>query len=159
MNDAQLSSRLSTFKGMAASEFIVHRKPMLLLDKLVDIEAEFAACEWQVQTQSAFLLPKLGVPTYIGIEFMAQCIAVHAGALERLDQFPPAIGLLLGTRSFSTSQAYFKLNQNYRVECNTQIRNDDGMGSFDCRILSNNTIISEARLSVLQMPRGTSING
>jgi predicted hotdog family 3-hydroxylacyl-ACP dehydratase len=158
LSTAKLSSQLKRLKGMLASEFIVHRKPMLLLDELVDIEAEFAACEWQVGNDSAFLEGNLGVPAYIGIEFMAQCIAVHAGAIERVEGSPPAIGLLLGTRRFRSAEQYFKLHDTYRVECKMQIRNDDGMGSFDCRILSDNKTIIEARLSVLQLPRGTSLN-
>ncbi len=158
MSDAQMSQQLKPFKGLPAGEFVVHQKPMLLLDQLVGIEAEFAACEWQVNKDSAFLTPTQGVPTYIGIEFMAQCIAVHAGAIERSEGFPPAIGFLLGTRKFHTNQQYFQMHHYYRVECRTLIRTDDGMGSFDCSIVSNNEIIIEARLSVLQLPRGTSLN-
>jgi predicted hotdog family 3-hydroxylacyl-ACP dehydratase len=38
--------QLQPFAGMPASEFLIHRKPMLLLDKLVSIGSEFAVCEW-----------------------------------------------------------------------------------------------------------------
>ncbi|MDX1718325.1 MAG: TSUP family transporter, partial [Anderseniella sp.] len=43
------------------------------------------------------------IPAYIGIETMAQCIAVHAGARARVRGFGPPLGFLLGTRLFSSS--------------------------------------------------------
>ncbi len=159
MRKDNFSQRLGSLAGLPASEFLLHRKPALLLDTLVTIDPESAVCEWQVQDDDAFLVARLGVPAYIGVEYMAQCIAVLAGARERVDGFPPALGLLLGTRHYQSEVRYFEYGGRYQVSCKILICNSDGMGSFDCCILSKKHVIVRARLSVLQMPRGTSLNG
>lgn len=156
--ETELSRQLTQLAGMPAAEFVLHRKPMLLLDQLVDIGPEYAICEWHVQDNDEFLLENLGVPSYIGVEYMAQCIAIHAGALERVSGYPPALGLLLGTRHYQASVRYFEAGVTYRVECRELVRTLVGMGSFDCRILLNGRAVAQARLAVLQQPRGTSVH-
>ena len=158
MIETELSRQLAQLTGMPAAEFVLHREPMLLLDHLVDIGTEYAICEWCVREDSALLVLNIGVPSYLGVEYMAQCIAVHAGALERVGGLPPALGLLLGTRHYQAKVRYFDLGVTYRVECKELMRTMVGMGSFDCRISLNGHTVAEARLAVLQQPRGTSLD-
>ena len=54
-----------------------------------------------------YFVPGLGVPVWVGIELMAQAIAAHAGLGARREQKPPRAGMLLGTRRFEASAAYF----------------------------------------------------
>ena len=158
MTDTEFSRRLKLLAGTPVSKFVLHREPMLLLDELVDLGPEFAICAWKVRAGNKFMVPGRGVPAYLGIEYMAQCIAIHDGARERVDGFPPPIGLLLGTRQYKAEERYFDIGARYFVECNEQVRNPDGMGSFDCRIYMNSQTIVNARLAVLQKPRRTSGN-
>ena len=65
--------------GMPITEFLMHRDSMLLLDELVACEGDSTACEWRVEPDDSFVEPGEGVPAYVGVEFMAQCVAVHAG--------------------------------------------------------------------------------
>jgi predicted hotdog family 3-hydroxylacyl-ACP dehydratase len=150
MTEAELSKQLNQLAGMPAAEFVLHREPMLLLDQLVRIGPEFASCEWLVREENVCLVPNVGVPAYIGVEYMAQCVAVHAGARERICGFPPPLGLLLGTRHYKARIQYFDVGTNYSVECDELARSMEGMGSFDCRILLNGQTIVEGRLVVLQ---------
>ena len=158
MIEAELSRQLDQLVGMSAAEFVLHRKPLLLLDQLVSIGPEFVICEWRTQEDNVFLVKNRGVPSYIGVEYMAQCIAVHAGALERVFGFPPPLGFLLGTRHYKAEVPYFEAGVTYRVECKELIRTMKGMGSFDCQIFLNGQTIAKARLAVLQQPRGTSLD-
>ena len=150
--------KLDELIGLPASEFVVHRKPMLLLDQLVRIKPESAVCEWRVREDDVFLQAGLGVPAYTGIEYMAQCIAVHGGACEHVLGFPPSQGFLLGTRNYSSSVPYFVLGATYQVKCKRLISNPDGMSSFHCAISTDNQVIVEARISVLQKSIGASFN-
>jgi predicted hotdog family 3-hydroxylacyl-ACP dehydratase len=159
MTEAELSKQLKQLAGMPAAEFVLHRKPMLLLDQLVNIGPDFAICEWRVRQENAFLAPNVGVPAYIGVEYMAQCIAVHAGARERICGFPPPLGLLLGTRHYRAEVGYFDEGVTYSVECRELVRSMEGMGSFDCSILLNGRIIVEGRLAVLQKQRRKESDG
>jgi predicted hotdog family 3-hydroxylacyl-ACP dehydratase len=153
MTKAELSKQLNQLAGMPAAEFVLHREPMLLLDQLVRIGPKFASCEWLVREENEFLVPNAGVPAYIGVEYMAQCVAVHAGARERVCGFPPPLGLLLGTRHYIARVRYFDVGVTYSVECNELVRSMEGMGSFDCSILLNGQSIVEGRLAVLQKRR------
>jgi predicted hotdog family 3-hydroxylacyl-ACP dehydratase len=159
MTDIHSSETLGRMVELPVSEFVLHRDSMLLLDRLLEIEIDRAVCEWRVSADDGFFLAGKGVPSYVGIEHMAQCIAIHAGALERAEGFPPPLGLLLGTRLYRASERYFEEGETYRVECKKLIGNFDGMGSFDCSISTGNRVIVQARLSVLQKPRGEYTHG
>jgi predicted hotdog family 3-hydroxylacyl-ACP dehydratase len=122
---------------------------MLLLDTVVDIGADFAVCEWRAGP-SAFLDPIDGVPAYTGIEIMAQCIAVLAGARARSLGLEPPMGLLLGTRRFESSIGYFEPGRTYLARCDALFRDMQGMSSFACELLDGDRRIASARLAVLE---------
>jgi predicted hotdog family 3-hydroxylacyl-ACP dehydratase len=147
------SAELQQFAGMPASEFVLHREPMLFLDRLVDIGEDFATCEWRVSENFGFLVPGLGVPAYAGVEYMAQCIAVHAGARARVRGLVPPHGFLLGTRRYKCAVSYFEVGASYRTTCQEHVRDTQGLGSFACRILLDGSSIAEANLAVLERPQ------
>jgi predicted hotdog family 3-hydroxylacyl-ACP dehydratase len=159
VTEAELLKQLNQLSGLPAAEFVLHREPMLLLDRLVFAKPDVAVCEWIVREGNEFLTPGIGVPVYTGVEYMAQCIAVHAGALERIRGLSPLRGLLLGTRHYLARVQYFELGVAYRVECQELAQTEDGLGSYACRILLNDQIIAEARLAVLQDQRENKQNG
>ena len=154
MSDTQQNADLAALSGMAAREFLQHREPMLLLDRLVEAQDDYTICEWDVLAGRPFVRPPLGIPSYTGVEFMAQCVAVHAGARARLDGFGPPLGFLLGTRHFRSTVSYFDIGETGRVICRELIRDLNGMGSYDCSILFQDHAVAEARLSVLEKERG-----
>ena len=152
MNEAELTAALRTMIGMPASEFLLHRKPMLLLDRLTDIGFDYASCEWTMG-ESAFARPDGRVPAYTGIEHMAQCVAVHAGARARVRGFGPPLGFLLGTRHFKTSISTFAPGATYVASCKELVRDSQGMGSFACELHMNDEKIASANLAVLEHPQ------
>lgn len=152
MNDAELTRALRAFIGLPAADFILHREPMLLLDTLVDIGADFARCEWKAGA-SPFVGVRPGTPMYIGIETMAQCIAVHAGARARVQGLGPPLGFLLGTRHFRCSAPYFEPDRTYVAECRELVRDSQGMGSFACSVQLDGECMASANLAVLEQPQ------
>jgi predicted hotdog family 3-hydroxylacyl-ACP dehydratase len=152
VNHSELTSALREFIGLPAADFVLHRDPMLLLDTLVDIGAEFARCEWKTGA-SPFAGADSGIPMYIGIETMAQCIAVHAGARARVRGLGPPLGFLLGTRHFRCSAPHFLPGRNYVVECQELVRDSQGMGSFACSIQLDGECMASANLAVLEQPQ------
>lgn len=158
MAKTDLHAELQKLVGMPAATFVLHRDPMLFLDRLVDIGAEFATCEWRIREDFEFVMPGLGVPSYTGIEYMAQCIAVHAGACARVRGFVPPLGFLLGTRHFRCSVAYFEPGARYQTTCREQVRDSQGMGSFACRIVRDGKTLAEANLAVLEQQQEIRLN-
>ena len=159
MSEIKFLKLLKKLAGMPASEFVLHRKPMLLLDRLIDIEPGYVLCDWKVLESNEFFAPGYGVPAYIGVEYMAQSIAVYAGARARVHGLFPPLGFLLGTRHYQTTIQYFKLDVTYRVVCRELIRDPDGMGSYECRIMHHDMNVAEGRLTVLEKQQGERIDG
>lgn len=159
MSEIEFSKQLKKLTGMPAAEFVLHREPMLLLDRLVDVEPGYALCEWRVLDSNEFFMPECGVPAYIGVEYMAQCIAVYAGARARVHGLLPPLGFLLGTRHYQSTIPYFELDVTYRIACRELIRDAEGMGSYDCRIMHHEISVAEGRLMVLEKLQGERIDG
>lgn len=153
MNDIEIAAKLQSLIGMPASEFVLHREPMLFLDRLVDIGPDSASCEWCIDEDLEFCVPNFGVPSYAGVEYMAQCIAVHAGARARIRGFAPPLGFLLGTRHYQCSVSHFEPGITYLSTCAELVRDSQGMGSFSCHILRQGASIAEANLTVLERPQ------
>ena len=123
---------------------------MLLVDRLVAYSEESAECEFRISPDNAFKVKGRGVPAYVGVEYMAQCIAVHAGVRAHLEGKPPPIGFLLGSRKLQLHEDYLVENRAYTAGCRQMLRGGDGMGSFDCTIVSEGRTIASARLAVLE---------
>lgn len=154
MDDHVPAEVLRQFAGMPASHFVLHRPPLLLLDQLVEPGIEQTVCEWKVRDTDAFMMPGRGVPAYVGVEHMAQCVAVHAGVRARARGFAPPLGFLLGTRHYVTRVEYMKAGLVYRAICHELISDDNGMGSYECSIMLDSERIAEGRLAVLQKEKG-----
>ena len=158
MTVSEFNNELRTYSGMPASEFVLHRDPMLLLDRLVETQDDYTICMWEVAASGPFFVPELGIPAYTGVEFMAQCIAVHGGARARVKGFGPPLGYFLGTRVFRSSVRYFGAGEHCHVRCKELFRDVNGMGSYDCSIMLQEHPVAEARLSVLEKERGRKLS-
>ena len=135
---------------MEAKNYLLHRPPMLLVDRLVDFSEEAAECEFRISPNNAFYVKGCGVPAYVGVEYMAQCIAVHAGVRAHLAGHPPPIGFLLGSRCLELFEDYLVEDRLYFAKCRKMLQGGGGMGSFDCKIVSEAHVIASARLAVLE---------
>ncbi len=155
MNEQAFSSALQQLVGSPADRFVLHREPMLFLDRLTAIGPEFAECQWQVREDFPLVVPGKGVPGYAGIEYMAQCVAVHSGARANVRGVNPPLGLLLGTRNYECRVPYFEVGGRFKAGCQELVRDSQGMGSFACRIEAAGTIIAEANLAVFETPEET----
>jgi predicted hotdog family 3-hydroxylacyl-ACP dehydratase len=141
---------------MNAEIHIPHRRGMLLIDELLFADDERAACELTVR--EGLFSEQAGVPAYVGIEYMAQAIAAWAGAGHARHGSTPRPGFLLGTRRYTSSVGLFPLGQKLRVEVQCELRGDNGLGMFTCKILDAQTeeVLAEARVSVFEQTEGNS---
>ncbi len=155
MNEQEFNAALEQLVGSPASRFVLHREPMLFLDRLTAIGPESVECEWEVRDDFPLVVPGRGVPGYAGIEYMAQCVAVHSGARASVRGQEPPLGLLLGTRNFECRVPYFEVGGRFRAACQELVRDSQGMGSFGCRIEHEGTVIAEANLAVFETPEET----
>ena len=150
-------TRLEESAGRNAGEFVLHSGQMLLLDTVIECHDDTTVCEWTVRESDAFIQDGNGIPAYVGVEYMAQCVAVHAGVRAQVEGFGPPLGFLLGSRHFSASVAYLSVGEVYSATCDELIRDSNGMGSYDCSIVHGGNTVATARLAVLEKERGSKL--
>jgi len=132
------------------TELVPHRPPMLLLDEVVAWEAEGEGerveCRVALRPDSPFVEGGT-VPATIAIEYMAQCIAVHAGLRGHARREPVRIGYLLGAREVTLEADEFRVGDELRVEA-FHLWGDDAMGSFSCAVRRAGVVVARGTLNV-----------
>ena len=147
---------------LAVAELLPHDPPMVLIDKALSYDENSLVAEVVIRPDSAFCGAN-GVPGWVGIEYMAQAIAAHAGARGRLQGESPVIGYLLGTRSYTCSLAAFPVGATLLVHVEALFV-EMALGAFACRIETagfggETTIVAEATINVYQPDRDDPKNG
>ncbi|RUL72965.1 hotdog family protein [Dyella choica] len=133
------------------AEVMPHADPMILLDGIEQVESERILCTRTIRAGSLFVDDDGGMPSWVGVELMAQAIAAWAGCRARAQQRPVQLGFLLGTRHYSCNVDDFPAGARLRVEASREFHDEQGMGVFLCRIESQG-IHAEARLTVFSPP-------
>ena len=129
---------------------VPHTGAMVLLDRVVSFDQENLCAEVRIQADSMFAR-KNGVDGWVGIEYMAQAIAGHAGYAARLRGEPVKIGFLLGTRRYECSSSMFALQCVLRVHVHRVLQAENGLASFECRIEDpNNQVLATATITVFE---------
>lgn len=127
-------------------DLILHRPPMLFLESVV---------EWNEKSLSAVVNPASSylftnsdgtIPAWVGIEYMAQAISARSGIAARLRGKPISIGLLLGTRKYTTYVASFAPDQKLLVKVRELLRDETNLVLFDCQIYLNETLLASAEI-------------
>ncbi|MDF3981943.1 hotdog family protein [Luteibacter sp. PPL201] len=131
-------------------QLLPHAGRMIWLDRVVAWDAESIVCERTVRPGAHSVQPG-GLPAWAGIELMAQAIAAWNGCqvLSAGGHIRP--GFLLGTRGYRSNVAYFPIGGVLRVHAVRVFHDDDGMGSFTCRIDAAG-VTADARLTVFSPP-------
>jgi predicted hotdog family 3-hydroxylacyl-ACP dehydratase len=135
------------FRDIPVRELLPHDPPMVLLDRAISFEDATLIAEVDVRADS-ILCQENGVPGWVGIEYMAQAVAAHAGCQARLEGKPPSIGYLLGTRSYKCSLAAFPVGETLQVHIES-LYVEMALGAFACRIDMGETVAS-ATINVYQ---------
>jgi predicted hotdog family 3-hydroxylacyl-ACP dehydratase len=152
--DQERAAGYAGFAGQPAARFLYHEPPMALLDRVLEVGPDSAVCSCVVNESNPFYWAPRGVPSWVGIEFMAQCIAVSAGARAVLAQRPLPVGLLLGTMTFHSRIDRFDATAVYVAHCRNLVKDDQGLGAFDCAISLGDETIATARLTVKELTEG-----
>ena len=125
-----------------------HRRPMILLDDVVDCDDATLSAVVAIRPTTLFLEAD-GVPGHIGIEYMAQACGTFAGAEALRRGEAVRIGFLLGSRRYIMHTPWFRLGDRLTVAVSLGYR-DESMATFDGRIEVAGKLAAEARLTVYQ---------
>ncbi|MGZ3254737.1 MAG: ApeP family dehydratase [Burkholderiaceae bacterium] len=117
----------------AIHTLVPHADPMVLLDRVISFEGENLCAEVTIRPDSLFCGAD-GVGAWVGIEYMAQAIAAHAGYEQQLHGLPIKIGFLLGSRRYDSSCSTFAVGSVLQVFVHRVLLSENGLGSYECRI-------------------------
>ena len=140
---------LEDITKLPISELLVHKPPMLLIDRILDWGDEHLTAEVCINSESMFLDEQNNVPAWVGIEYMAQTVAAFAGVRAYNAGIPIPIGFLLGTRKYLSEVDHFKSGEKLVVKVKSVYEDGEGLASFDCEIHTDN-ILASARINTFQ---------
>lgn len=111
-----------------------HTGAMRLIDELLGYDQHSLRVALRVCDQPPFGDGHGRVPAYLGIEYMAQAIAVFSGLEMRAQGLPPKIGLLIGARRYESQLDHFLAGQLLNVGIRLVMRDEAGICVFGCEI-------------------------
>ena len=115
------------------AELVPHDGPMVLLGPVLDAGEQHLCAEVRISADSVFADAD-GVGAWVGIEYMAQAIAAHAGLLARERGEAVRVGFLLGARRYQCDRAQFALGSVLHVHVQHVLQGENGLAAFECRI-------------------------
>ncbi len=116
------------------SEFLLHRKPMMLVTGIRHYSEDQLETYIDLSIPSIFTGANGSVPAWVGLEYMAQSIAIFAGIQAKQNKSPLKLGFLLGTRKYESFLTSFDANALLTVSIECSLLSDDGLALFDCTI-------------------------
>src|SRR6218665_2816403 len=97
-------------RPLGVADLVPHRGTMSWRDRVISVDAEHAVAEADIRGSSLFVRDgRLDV--WIGIEYMAQPIALWAGRRARQEGRPIALGFLVGSRRVNGQRKSFKVGE------------------------------------------------
>ncbi|HKT29947.1 3-hydroxylacyl-ACP dehydratase [Dyella sp.] len=133
------------------AEVVPHAGEMILLDGIVEAHSDRIVCTRTINPGGLFVDDDGSLPSWVGVELMAQAVAAWAGCCARAEQRPVQMGFLLGTRHYACNVDAFPACVQLRVAAAREFHNGQGMGVFHCHI-EGPGIHAEARLNVFSPP-------
>lgn len=134
---------------LSVEALIPHRGAMRLIDRIISVDNECVVAEADVAVDGIFATDGR-VPSWVGIELMAQTVAAWSGARGQRDGAEPKLGLLLGSRRYTAHCDGFTCGSTLRIEARCELLGYNGLGLFDCRILQAEQEMATATISVFE---------
>lgn len=130
-------------------ELLPHAGTMVFLSRVRSHDETGTACEIEIDDLQLFRDAEGRVGAWLGLEFMAQCVAAHAGLAGRASGEPPRIGLLAGSRRVRFHRPTYGPGQTLVVTSRRTWGRDSGLVAFGCTIDDGRTgeRLAEARLN------------
>lgn len=131
------------------NDLLPHRAPMMLLHRLTQVDEVSATCRAIVERNCIFLDSQDRLPAAVGIEWMAQTVAVHAGYLALSSGKPISLGYLLGTRKYRCTRPTLYVGEQFDIHVE-ELFKGNGMASFQCTVSQDSDVIIEAAINTYQ---------
>ncbi len=123
-------------------EVLPHRLPMQLITRIVSWGSRDLVAEVDIAEDGLFTEAGLGVPRWVGLEYMAQAVAALDGIrLREVGRDVPP-GYLLGTRRLEETDGYFRPGETLRITVQEVLQGENGLGVFSCLLWAGERSLS-----------------
>lgn len=112
---------------------VPHSGAMSLLGSFISADEENLTAEVRIGPDTMFLADG-AVGAWVGVEYMAQAVAAHAGWAATQRGEPVRVGFLLGTRRYACAVPGFALGSVLTIHVHRALQGENGLGAFDCCI-------------------------
>jgi predicted hotdog family 3-hydroxylacyl-ACP dehydratase len=128
---------------------------MVLLSRILAHDAAQTVCAVDITVATPFLAEDKSVPAWVGVEYMAQCVAAHAGLVARARGEAVRLGLLIGARWIDFHAEGFAPGQILIVTA-VHTWGERELASFACRVADEGSdrVLVEGVMSVYAPPDG-----
>lgn len=133
----------------AIATILPHEGESVLLDELAELRDDGLSAWFTVRPGTAFSEPDGSLAAWAVPEVMAQAVSAF-GNLTGSAAPSRSIGLLLRVRRCRIEPAALQLGARLLVDVEESTREEDGRGVFNCRIMQDDSVLAEARLTVFQ---------
>ncbi len=131
-------------------EVLPHRGTMRLVDEIVACSDEAVAVLATVDPSAWYADADGAMPSWIGIELMAQAIAAHVGLLAMRAGGRARPGVLLGASRYEAHDASFECGARLRIEATELLKSEQGHGAYECTIAAGDRCLAQAVVKVYQ---------
>ena len=141
-------------KYLLPENYLPHRPPMVLIDKVLEVTDETALCESYVREDGVlrnFLNENSELPSYFTIELIAQTVGVWSGYLAKLHNIDiPPMGMVLGARDLKYPKDHFDKGSVLKIQVK-KIMDDGAIASFDGEIISEDKTVASGRVNLIRV--------
>ena len=130
------------------AELLPQAGPMRLLARVVAHTREETRCEVDVDASALFADEAGAVPSWVALEWMAQCAAVHGGLAARAAGAAPAQGMLVGARQLTLARASFDSGERLTVSVRA-LGTAGSLVSFACEVCDAAGVGASGSISVV----------
>lgn len=133
-------------------EVLVQTGEMVLLDRIEHHSAGETVCIATPAISPWLLEPDGAAPTWLSVEYMAQCMAVHGNLESRRKNEQVQVGLLLGSRRLEFATAFLESHREHRIS--VRPLRIGKLAVFDCDIRHepHGDVLAYGRLNVFRSP-------
>jgi predicted hotdog family 3-hydroxylacyl-ACP dehydratase len=136
------------------AEILPQRGRMMLLSSVLEHSEDQTVCAVEVGADTPFVEAGGTVPAVMGVEYMAQCVAAHAGLQAWARGESPRVGFLIGSRRLDFwARSGFRVGQRLIVRV-THTWGEEEYAMFACQLTDGTSqeILVEGNLNVF-LPR------
>jgi predicted hotdog family 3-hydroxylacyl-ACP dehydratase len=138
----------------AVEDLVPHRGAMSLLDTIDDYGPDWLRAGVTPRRSTPFAQAR-GVPTWVGIEYMAQAASAFGGIEQVQQGFKPSIGLLIGSRYYRAVHTFLEFDAPLVVLATIAMRDAEDFAAYECTLTAGDRRVAECTLKAYR-PRDLS---